>query len=373
MRTQTAAVATLACAISMIAAPALAQTTDFTIGVVASITGAFNAASSDEVEGAKTWANSRGLKGRKIIFETVDDESNAVSAQNAFRKLAGNPKVALIQLYISSSSALAAKSFASEYKVPIITGGGADTLGIPPDPWMFKVAPSNKDFMIVVLEYMKRKGYKKLATFTGTDAFGQLDLSNLKRLTPQYGVEVIASENFSGDDTNFNAQLAKLRLSGADMIYSSAAGRAAILFFRQFQQLGITIPMVWTGAAVSQAFFDAIGGKDNANGMMVVVQRGQYGSKVGGRSGELYDEFAKAFGKTPTYFNTFGYDVGLITEAGVNASDGSRQSIRDLLEKLKDLPAINGPVSYSPEDHTGQDFRSIGIGVLKSGVASPAD
>ena len=37
---------------------------------------------------------------------------------------------------------MAAKSFASEYKVPIISGGGPDALGSPPNPWMFKVAPA---------------------------------------------------------------------------------------------------------------------------------------------------------------------------------------------------------------------------------------
>ena len=54
-------------------------------------------------------------------------------------------------------------------------------------------------------------------------------------------------------------------------------------------------------------------------------------------------------------------------------SDGSRQGIRDALEGLKNLPAVNGPVTYTKDDHTGQDFRSIAMGRLESGVAVPAD
>jgi hypothetical protein len=57
----------------------------------------------------------------------------------------------------------------------------------------------------------------------------------------------------------------------------------------------------------------------------------------------------------------------------VKNSDGSRQGIRDALEKLKDLPAINGPVTYTPQDHTGQDFRSLAMGRLENGVAVPAE
>ncbi len=47
--------------------------------------------------------------------------------------LASDAKVSLIvTLFINSNSAMAAKSFASEFKVPIITGGGAlMTLGVP--------------------------------------------------------------------------------------------------------------------------------------------------------------------------------------------------------------------------------------------------
>jgi len=57
----------------------------------------------------------------------------------------------------------------------------------------------------------------------------------------------------------------------------------------------------------------------------------------------------------------------------VKNSDGTRQGIRNAMEKLKDLPGVNGPVSYSPTDHTGQDYHSVAIGKMEHGVAMPAD
>ena len=133
----------LAAAALTVATPAAAQNApqEFHIGLVASLTGAFNGPAKDTVDGFDAWVKGRGLPGKKIVIDTLDDETNPVSASNAFRKLAGDPKTNIIFLNINSSSALAAKAFASEFKVPIITGGGADALGFPPDPWMFKVAP----------------------------------------------------------------------------------------------------------------------------------------------------------------------------------------------------------------------------------------
>ena len=352
---------------------AAADDPEFHIGVVASLSGGFAIAAKDSIDGLRAWAKNRGLPGRKIVFDTLDDETNPVSAANAFRRLASDPKTILITLLIPSNSALAVKQFASEYKVPIISGGGADTLGVPADSWLFKVSPANRDYMVALSQYMKKKGYTKLASLNSTDAFGRYDISNLRQLAPKYGYTIVVQESFAVEDTNFTAQLARIRAANPDLIYSSASGRASILFYKQFKQMGVTTPLVVTGAAISKPFFDAIGGADKANDVMTSVQLGVFGTKVGGDTARLYGELEKAVGHTPAYFNCFGYDVGLITEAAVKNSDGTRQGIRNAMEKLKDLPGVNGPVSYSPTDHTGQDYHSVAIGKMEHGVAMPAD
>jgi hypothetical protein len=40
---------------------------------------------------------------------------------------------------------------------------------------------------------------------------------------------------------------------------------------------------------------------------------------------------------------------------------------------MKDLPALNGPVTFTPTDHTGQDYRSLAMAKLSKGVLVPAD
>src|SRR5262245_37631749 len=74
--------------------PARAQS-EFRIGVVMSLSGGFVAAAKDSMAGVQAWMKARGLPGRKIVFETLDDETNPVSAVNAFRRLAGDPGISL--------------------------------------------------------------------------------------------------------------------------------------------------------------------------------------------------------------------------------------------------------------------------------------
>jgi branched-chain amino acid transport system substrate-binding protein len=353
-------------------APLAAAQQEFKIGVVASVSGGFAAAAKDTMDGFKAWEKARGLPGRKIVMEVLDDETNPVSASNAFRRVASDPSVQLVYLFVPSNSVMAVKSLASEFKVPIIAGGAADAIGIPADPWLFKVAPAVRDFMTVLAQYAQKKGYKRIASINATDAFGQAEITNLKQLAPKHGLQIVAAETFGVEDTSFNAQLTRIRAAKPDLIYNGASGRAAILTWRAFQQMGFKQPMVATQAAISKAFFDAIGSPSAADGLMTPMQTGVFGGAAAADA-KLYAEMEKALGRTPVYFNTFGFDVGLITEAAVKNSNGTRQGLRDALEKLKDLPGVNGPVTYTPQDHTGQNFRSIAMGKLKGGKPVPAD
>lgn len=345
---------------------------EFKIGVVSSLSGGFVAAAKDTMDGYKAWEKARGLPGRKIVMEVLDDETNPVSASNAFRRIASDPEVDLVYLFIPSNSVMAVKSLASEFKVPIIAGGAADAIGIPADPWVFKVAPAVRDFMTVLAQYAQKKGYKRIASLNSADAFGQAEITNLKKLAPQLGLQIVAAETFGVEDTNFNAQLTRIRVAKPDLIYDGASGRAAILTYRSFKQMGFKQPLVVTQAAISKAFFEAIGSPSAADGLMTPMQTGVFGGAVAADA-KLYADLEKALGRTPVYFNTFGFDVGLITEAAVKKSDGTRKGLRDALESLKDLPAVNGPVTYTPDDHTGQNYRSIVMGKLKDGKPVPAD
>jgi len=361
------------CAVALAAiglgAPAQAQAPkDFKVGVVMSLSGGFVAAAKDTMDGLEGWEKARGgLPGRKIVCEKLDDETNPVSASNAYRRLAGDQSINLIYLFINSSAALAVKTLASEYKIPIVSGGAADALGTPPDPWLFKVAPGVHDFMTVLAQFAQKKGYKRIALLNMTDAFGQSEIKYFREEAPKHGLEIVAAETMGVEDTNVNAQLTKIRAANPDVIYNGAASRAAIISFKQFKQLGIKTPLVVTQAAISKAFFDAIGGPQEADGVMTPIQLGNFGPAAGGDSAKLYAELEKGMGRTPPYFATFGFDVGLITEAAVKNSDGSRQGLRDAIEKIKEMPALNGPISYSPQDHTGQNFKSIAIGRLENG------
>ena len=135
------------------------------------------------MDGVLAWEKAHhGLPGKKIVYDKLDDETNPVSAVNAYRRLAGDKNINLIYSFVNSSAALAIKTLASEFKIPIISSGAADALGSPAEPYLFKVAPAVHDFMTVLAEFAKSKGYRRVALLTMTDAFGQTEARDFKEL-----------------------------------------------------------------------------------------------------------------------------------------------------------------------------------------------
>lgn len=374
MRTRQAfaALAVAGLAIGLAPAPGHAQQ-DFKIGVVESVTGPFAQAAKDEQDGVMAWVKTRGLPGRRIVFQTLDDETNPVNSLNLFHKLASDPSISLVYALVNSTSAMSIKSIASEDKVPIISSGAVETLGVPANPWLFKIAPGPGDMMVVLCQYAQKKGYTRMASMHSTDAFGKAEETYLRATAPKYGITLVDVEEFADEDTNFNSQITRIKAANPQILYSGASGRTGILAFKQIRQLGLDMPLALQQSNVSQALFDAVGGPHGVDGAMTPMQMGAFGETIGGDTARLYKELADSLGHIPTYSNTFGYDVGLITEAAMKVSDGSRQNLRDAIEGLKDVPGVNGPITFRPDNHTGQDYRSLRMAKLEGGKPQPAD
>jgi len=346
-------------------ARAFAQQGPLKIGMIAPLTGVAAAFGSEYAEGAKAyvkaWNQRGGFKGQPVGFELIDDESTSVGSLSAFKRLASASDTSLIWLASASSAILAVKAVTDEYKVPVICGGVVDQIGIPPAPYLFKVAPGTADFQKALIVWMAKKNFKRIGVMYPNDGYGQAEILTIKKLAGDHGAEIVAAETFQNQDTNFATQLTKLRASKPDVVYIAAAAAPAILIYKQYRQLRLQFPLAMTQATISRAFFDSIGGAANAKGLYMATNVGSLGASVPGPSGKLYAEMEKALEKKGTLFTTFGWDHGILTEWAATSAGTDRKALRDKLEQAKDVPAINGPFTYTPQNHIGQDYRGLTV------------
>jgi branched-chain amino acid transport system substrate-binding protein len=314
-----------------------------------------------------------GLNGMQVELVKYDTETNTVTSVSAYRRLLQDKDIRIIWMGTSSTSILAVKPLAAEGGIPMLVGGGNPKIGMPPDPWVYKAGTTSDDFGAGLLNWMKGKGMKTIATLSATDAYGQSERDAIKNHAPKFGIKVIAQEEFAMTDVDFTAQLMNIKKKNPDLFYSAAAGAPSILVYKSIKQLGIGGQLALSPSATNKAFFDALGGKKAIDGVVVSSMLGSFGDKIPGPSGELWKECSAAVGRDATFMHVIGYDMGILTEWAVNNSDGTRKGIQATLAGAKDVQVIMGPVDFTTGTHNGLDYRAILVGIYRNGELIPAD
>lgn len=316
-----------------------AKAQDFKIGGVGSLTGPASPFTRDVLEGfnayLKSWNEAGGYRGRKVVLDALDDETNPVAGVTSFRRIATDPAINAIFVFGSSQTALAIKQVADEFKVPVVGTGTVDELAVPPARYFFRGLPGTNAYMGEVLDFAKRKDFKTIAILNPTDAGGQREAAIIKDMSGKLGLRLVAAEAYAPGDTNFTAQLVKIRDARPDFVYVGAFGAPAVLVFKQIKQLQLSMPLAMHSAAFGRNFFTAIGGAQAADGIYAPVERGALADQADGKAAEHYAALNKALGKTGNQFHTAGWDIAVLLADAIKRSDGSRESIRMALEEQK--------------------------------------
>jgi branched-chain amino acid transport system substrate-binding protein len=360
-----------AACVALAGAPSANAADDLVIGEIGSLTGPAASFDKSVVDGVgawiKDWNNRGGFKGRTVKIELLDDGSSAVDAVTVYRKLTQDPKIDVVIGASPSASLLAMKAVSDEFGVPTVGVATVRQLGKPPAKFFFRALPSTDDYMKGLVDWLKAHNYHSLAILNPNTATGQSEAGLLKALAPAAGIKLVAAETYADTDTNFTAQLVNIRNAKPDFLYAGIIGGPSVTIFKQIKQLRLTMPIAIHSSAFNPAFYAGIGGIAQAEGIYTPIERGALASSASGVTLDLFKRASALLGHPATNLNTAGWDAAMLVEHAIETSDGTRNGIRDAIERTKDLPVIGGMMSYSPGDHSGKNDRSIGIGQLVKG------
>ncbi len=345
-----------------IAGPAAAQSKEpVTIGAIEILTGPNNKygiAIKNGFDLALEEVNKAGgVLGRPLEIAYEDSAGNKEQAINAARQLIGAKQVPLILGPTLSNEMFAAGPVANARKIPIIgtstTANGITAIG----PYVFRTAMPEADVVPVTLKTAKDKlGIKKVAVMYGNDdAFTKSAYDVMKAALEKLGIETLTTETFGSKDSDFSAQLTKIKSLNPDAIVVSALveagsgillGKKALGFppsVRVIGGNGLNSPKIGeiagdaaNGTLVGSPWF--IGKKTPANEAFVAAYRAKYGSD-------------------PDQFAAQAYDtLGLATKAIAMAGAADPEKIKDALLKVSH-DGVMGKLYFnaerSPADTSG--------------------
>lgn len=174
----------------------------------------------------------------RLLFE--DDNLQSVRAATAAQKLLNVDKVsALVSTWSYGGivvAPLAEKAKKIHFGVawdPVVAKGKYNFLHLtPPDVFIRKI-----------LEGYKVKGFKNIYAFGVQESGSLFSIEELKRLTPEYGMNVIGESVFAMSDRDFRSELTRIGRLKADVFYANIPADADV-FVRQAREVGIHTPIV---------------------------------------------------------------------------------------------------------------------------------
>ena len=353
------------------------------IGVVASASGPAAALGLPEkkaIELVEEMARSRGDLPFQPRFVYLDDGSDPTRAVNAVRKLASEDGAAVVICCTTTPASMAVLDTVKAAGVLNISMASAATVVEPVAErhWTFKTPMTDRMQIAFTLERLKKSGAKRIAYFGLEDAYGEAGWNELRKLAPEYGLQIVASERFSRADTNFTPQALRIRQAGADAVYLHAIPPSSVLAHQALLRVGVDRPVFHSAGAANAGFLAmAKGSLDGAyvvSGALQVHEQLPASHPLKQPLQRFVEAYARKFpGETADLFAGQGWDAAHLALSALSAATKAvpagaplpalRTAARDQMERIRGHAGANGIFNLSKDDHLGLD--DVGLVMLR--------
>ena len=200
---------------------------------------------------------------------------------------------------------------------------------------------------------------KKVAIIYGNDdVFTKSGFDTMKKEAEEMGLEIVTIETFQKGQSDYNAQLTKIKSLNPDFILASALYNEGAVIMDQARKMGITIPFVGGNGFNSPQVIEIAG--EAANGLVVATP--WFGESTDQKVVDFNAKYEAEYGKLPDQFAAQAYDAMYIyAEALKKAGEADRELFREALAETKDFEGILGNFSFDEEGDVVMDPKVVEI------------
>ncbi|MBN9889174.1 ABC transporter substrate-binding protein [Salipiger abyssi] len=341
-------VKTLLAAASLVAMAATAQA-EVKVGLITTLSGGGASLGIDTRDGFLLAMDAAGRDDVEVIVE--DDQRKPDVAVQIADKMIQSDKVDILTGIVWSNLAMAVVPAATaQGKFYLSTNAApAQLAGKGCNPNYFSVSYQNDNLHEAAGAFAKSEGYSKPFIMAPNYPAGHDSLNGFKRF---YGGE-LAGEVFTQlGQTDYAAELAQIRASGADSIFFFLPGGMGISFLKQYADSGIELPVMGPAFSFDQAILQAVG--DAALG----VKNGSNWSKDLDvpANATFVSAFEEKYGRLPSLYAAYGYDTAnLMLSALDEAEPADADAFRAAL-KAAEFDSVRGKFSFDTNNHPIQDI-----------------
>ena len=357
--------------------PALAQTTEITIGISITPTGPAAALGIPERNALEFVP--KEIAGVPLKVSVLDDGGDPTNATTNARRFVTESKADIIMGSSTTPPTVAVSTVANEAGVPHLS---LAPFPITPERAKWSVAmPQPVPIMGKVLyAHMKTHNVKTVGYIGYSDSYGDLWFNDFKAQGVLMGMTLVDEERFARPDTSVAGQVLKLLAANPDAVLVGASGTAAGLPQSELRNRGYKGLIYQTHGAARMDFIRIAG--PAAEGVLmasgpVMDPEDQPDSALTKKPGMALDKAyeAKYGPNSRSQFAGHSYDAFLVLERVIpvalkKAKPGTpefREAIRQALLTERDIAASQGVYNVTEKDRYGLDDRSRILLTVKDG------
>ncbi len=319
------------------------------VGMITTLSGGGAGLGIDVRDGFMLAVKQSGRDDIEVVIE--DDQRKPDIAVQLADKMIQAEKVDVMTGIIWSNLAMAVVPAAvAQGKFYLSPNAGPSALaGKGCNPNYFNVAWQNDNLHEAAGAYANTAGYKNSFILAPNYPAGQDALTGYKRT---FDGE-LAGELFTKlGQTDYAAEIAQIRASGADSVFFFLPGGMGISFLKQYADSGVDIPVVGPAFSFDQGILQAVG--DAALG---VVNTSQWNKDIDNPTNKAFVEtFQAEYGRLPSLYASQGFDTAnLLISALETASPADADAFRAAL-KAANFDSTRGDFAFGSNNHPIQNI-----------------
>ncbi len=334
-------------AVALVAAGA-AQAEPVKVGMITTLSGGGAGLGIDARDGFMLALKLAGNDEIEVVIE--DDGQKPELAVQIADKMIQSDQVDVLTGIIWSNLAMAVvPSAVAQDKFYLSVNAGPSALaGAQCNQNYFNVAYQNDNFHEAMGQFATET-YENTFIMAPNYPAGTDSLTGFKRF---YKGELAGEVYTQVGQTDYAAEIAQIRASGADSLFIFLPGGMGISFMKQYSESGVDIPVIGPGFSFSQDVLPAIG--DAALG---VKSSASWAKDIDNDSSRAFVEaFQAEYNRLPSIYAAQAYDTAnLLVSAAAVADVKDADAFRAAL-KAADFESVRGKFSFNTNNHPIQDI-----------------
>lgn len=304
-----------------------------------------------------------GIDGKKIEYVSKDNKSDNNEAASVAANLTTKDEVVAIVGPATSGATKATLPNLTKAKTPAVTPSGTDDAitvqkGKVQD-YIFRSCFQDSFQGIVLAKYADENLKADKAVILGDNSSDYA--SGLKKAFKEtYKGEIVAEENFTAGDKDFQAMLTKIKDKDFNVIYIPGYYTEAGLIIKQAREMGIEQPIIGADGFGDEKLVETAGASNVKN----VYYTGHFSTKAPAtdKVEPFVEAFEKKYNKQPSSFNALAYDsVYMIKQAIEDEGKATPEAIDKGLANLKDFEGVTGKISMDKEHNPVKSAVVLGL------------